>query len=106
VIVVTEFGRTVAMNGTAGTDHGTGSVAFVVGGAVKGGRVISDWPGLRPVDLLQGRDLRPTADLRSVFKAALVEHMGVEPGHVDRNVFPGGGEARPTPGLFRAMNVI
>jgi uncharacterized protein (DUF1501 family) len=102
VIVVTEFGRTVAMNGTAGSDHGTASAAFVVGGAVKGGQVIADWPGLRPSDLHQGRDLRATADLRSVFKAALIEHMGVDPGHVETKVFPDSGAARPTPGLFRA----
>jgi uncharacterized protein (DUF1501 family) len=102
VIVVTEFGRTVAMNGTAGTDHGTGGAAFLVGGAVKGGRVVADWPGLRPADLHQGRDLRPTADLRSIFKAALIGHMGADPGYVESKVFPDSGEARPTPGLFRA----
>ena len=102
VIVVTEFGRTVAMNGTAGTDHGTGGAAFVVGGAVKGGRVIADWPGLRPADLHQGRDLKPTADLRSIFKAALIEHMDADPGYVDSKVFPNSGEARATPGLFRS----
>jgi uncharacterized protein (DUF1501 family) len=102
VIVVTEFGRTVAMNGAAGTDHGTAGAAFVVGGAVKGGRVIADWPGLRPADLYQGRDLRPTADLRSIFKAALIEHMGADPGYIESKVFPDSGKARPTPGLFRA----
>ena len=101
VIVVTEFGRTVAMNGTAGTDHGTGGAAFVVGGAVKGGRVIADWPGLRAADLYQGRDLRATADIRSIFKAALVEHMGADPAYVESKVFPDSAEARATPGLFR-----
>ena len=69
---MTEFGRTVAMNGTAGTDHGTGGAAFLFGGAVNGGRVLADWPGLRPNDLLEGRDLRPTTDLRAVMKGVLV----------------------------------
>ena len=103
VIVVTEFGRTVAMNGTAGTDHGTGAAAFLVGGAVKGGRVVADWPGLRPADLYQGRDLRATADLRSLFKAALIEHMGADSAYVESKVFPNSTDARATPGLFRAV---
>jgi uncharacterized protein (DUF1501 family) len=102
VVVMTEFGRTVAMNGTGGTDHGTGGAAFLVGGAVKGGRVAADWPGLQPANLYEGRDLRPTADLRSVLKAALGEHMGVEPGFIDRTVFPASGEAQPMQGLFQA----
>jgi uncharacterized protein (DUF1501 family) len=101
VIVVTEFGRTVAMNGTAGTDHGTGGAAFVVGGAVAGRRMIADWPGLRAADLHEGRDLRPTADLRSIFKAALIEHMGADESEVENRVFPGSGAVRATPGLFR-----
>jgi uncharacterized protein (DUF1501 family) len=64
IVVATEFGRTARVNGTAGTDHGTGTVALLAGGAVKGGRVISDWPGLRPANLFEGRDLTPTSDLR------------------------------------------
>jgi uncharacterized protein (DUF1501 family) len=102
VLVMTEFGRTVAMNGTRGTDHGTAGAAFLVGGAVKGGRVLADWPGLRPADLHAGRDLRPTADLRSVMKAALVEHLGVDAGHSARIVFPDSAAAPLIPGLFRA----
>ena len=74
IVVATEFGRTARINGTGGTDHGTGTVALVVGGAVKGGRVISDWPGLKPANLYQGRDLAPTADLRAVFKGVLHDH--------------------------------
>ena len=84
VLVVTEFGRTAAMNGTRGTDHGTGSCAFLAGGAVRGGRVIADWPGLAPNALLENRDFKPTLDLRSVFKGVLDEHMHVDgkyPGH-------------------------
>jgi uncharacterized protein (DUF1501 family) len=103
VLVMTEFGRTVAMNGTAGSDHGTASAAFLVGGAVAGGRVLADWPGLKPADLYAGRDLKPTADLRSVMKAALTQHMGVDPGHVDRVVFPASEIAKPFEGLFRTV---
>jgi uncharacterized protein (DUF1501 family) len=101
VVVVTEFGRTVAMNGTGGTDHGTGGAAFLIGGAVNGGRVIADWPGLGPQQLYEGRDLRPTTDVRSVLKAALVDHLGVDAGHVDRIVFPQSAEIQTKPGLFR-----
>ena len=77
IVVATEFGRTARINGTEGTDHGTGTVALLVGGAVKGGRVISDWPGLKPANLYQGRDLAPTTDLRAVFKGVLHDHLGV-----------------------------
>jgi uncharacterized protein (DUF1501 family) len=101
VLVMTEFGRTVAMNGTAGSDHGTASAAFLAGGAVAGGRVVADWPGLKVANLYAGRDLAPTADLRSLMKAALTQHMGVDPGHVDRVVFPGSEGAKPFEGLFR-----
>ncbi|MEE9253966.1 MAG: DUF1501 domain-containing protein [Pseudomonadales bacterium] len=76
VLVVTEFGRTVAMNGTRGTDHGTASAAFVLGGAVAGGRVAADWPGLRHSDFYEGRDLRPTMDVRSLYLGLLSQHMG------------------------------
>src|SRR5262245_38816819 len=68
VIIATEFGRTVAPNGAAGTDHGTAGAAFVAGGAVRGGRVLADWPSLAQSALYEGRDLRPTTDLRAVFK--------------------------------------
>jgi len=102
VLVMTEFGRTVAMNGTAGSDHGTASAAFLLGGAVAGGRVLADWPGLAPAALYAGRDLKPTADLRSVMKAALRDHLRVDPGHIDRAVFPGSGGAAAFDGLFRA----
>jgi len=78
VAVVTEFGRTVAVNGTRGTDHGTGSAALLLGGAVNGGRVIADWPGLGKSDLYQERDLMPTSDMRSLFKGILSEHLAVD----------------------------
>jgi uncharacterized protein (DUF1501 family) len=88
VAVVTEFGRTVAINGTNGTDHGTGTVAFLAGGRIAGGRVIATWPGLGPSQLFEGRDLAPTTDLRAVMKALLVEHLRLPPDGVERVVFP------------------
>jgi uncharacterized protein (DUF1501 family) len=102
VLVVTEFGRTAAMNGTRGTDHGTGGCAFLVGGAVSGGRVIADWPGLSRTALLDNRDLRPTLDLRSVFKAVLDEHMHVDARTLATRIFPDSSGARPLQGLIRA----
>jgi uncharacterized protein (DUF1501 family) len=102
VLVVTEFGRTAAVNGTRGTDHGTGGCAFLVGGAVRGGQVIADWPSLSRSALLDNRDLKPTLDLRSVFKAVLDEHMHVDANTLAKRVFPDSGGARPLQGLIRA----
>ncbi|MGH8687933.1 MAG: DUF1501 domain-containing protein [Burkholderiales bacterium] len=100
VLVVTEFGRTVALNGSHGTDHGTATAAFVAGGAVRGGRVIAEWPGLADRDLYQGRDLRPTFDLRALFKAALVAQLGLGEAALETQVFPGSGDVKPLEGLF------
>ncbi len=102
VLMVTEFGRTAAVNGTRGTDHGTGTVALLCGGAVAGGRVIADWPGLSARALYQGRDLNPTLDLRAVFKGILSEHMGVPERAVDGEVFPDSGAVRALRGLTHA----
>ncbi len=102
VLVVTEFGRTAAMNGTRGTDHGTGSCAFLAGGAVRGGRVIADWPGLAPNNLLENRDLKPTLDLRSVFKGVLDEHLHVDGKSLTTRVFPDSFAAPTLCGLIRA----
>jgi len=102
VLVVTEFGRTAAVNGTRGTDHGTGGCAFLVGGAVRGGQVIADWPGLRRTALLDNRDLKPTLDLRSVFKTVLDEHLHVDANTLAKRVFPDSSGARPLSGLIRA----
>ncbi len=102
VAVVTEFGRTVHVNGTRGTDHGTATAAALLGGAISGGRIIADWPGLAHGKLYAGRDLRPTTDLRSVFKAVLVEHLGIGPDYVEREVFPESKTARPLQDLIRA----
>lgn len=101
VAVVTEFGRTVAVNGTRGTDHGTAAAAILVGGAVNGGRVIADWPGLGKSDLLQDRDLRPTADVRSLFKGVLAEHLSLSGSFLDNTVFPDSAAARPMRDLVR-----
>jgi uncharacterized protein (DUF1501 family) len=88
VAVVTEFGRTVAVNGTRGTDHGTASAALLLGGAVNGGRVIADWPGLGKSDLYQERDLMPTKDMRSLFKAVLADHLALSDSTLNTAVFP------------------
>jgi len=101
VLVVTEFGRTVAVNGTGGTDHGTATCAFLVGGAVAGGRVVADWPGLASSALYEGRDLRPTLDLRSVMKSALASHLGAAESGIEERVFPGSRAARPLDDLFK-----
>ncbi|HKU06506.1 MAG TPA: DUF1501 domain-containing protein [Bradyrhizobium sp.] len=99
VVVATEFGRTARINGTEGTDHGTGTVALLVGGAVKGGRIISDWPGLKTANLYQGRDLAPTTDLRAVFKGVLHDHLGIGEAAL-ASVFPDSAGARPMKGLL------
>jgi uncharacterized protein (DUF1501 family) len=101
VLLATEFGRTAATNGTRGTDHGTATVSFLLGGAVQGGRVLADWPGLSAHTLYQGRDLRPTTDLRSVLKGVLSEHLLVSSGALESSVFPNSTAARPIKGLFR-----
>ena len=101
VLVVTEFGRTVAVNGTRGTDHGTGAAAMLLGGAVNGGRVIADWPGLSPRALHEGRDLAPTLDLRAVFTALLTDHLGIARGFVEQQVFPDAPRLARLDGLVR-----
>jgi uncharacterized protein (DUF1501 family) len=101
VLVMTEFGRTAAMNGTKGTDHGTATVAFLAGGNVAGGRVLATWPGLSAGQLFQNRDLAPTLDIRSVAKGALTAHLGLSHAALAR-VFPGSAAAAPLQGLIRA----
>ncbi len=101
VLVVTEFGRTVRVNGTGGTDHGTGGVAFVLGGAVAGGKVGGDWPGLAQGRLFENRDLAPTTDLRSLAKGLLRDHLGL-PAQAVARAFPGSEAAAPTGSLVRA----
>jgi uncharacterized protein (DUF1501 family) len=101
VLAVTEFGRMAAANGTRGTDHGTGAAAFLVGGAVAGGHVIADWPGLSPSSLYQGRDLAPTRDLRAVMKGVLAGQMGLAPKTLSDSVFPDSAPVAPMAGLIR-----
>jgi uncharacterized protein (DUF1501 family) len=100
VAVVTEFGRTAAVNGTGGTDHGTGGVAFLAGGTVRGGRVLGDWPGLSPSQLNEGRDLRTTTDLRALFKGVLAQHLAVPEAALETEVFPDSRGVRAMEGLL------
>jgi uncharacterized protein (DUF1501 family) len=102
ILVATEFGRTVAVNGTGGTDHGTGSAAMLVGGAVKGGRVVADWPGLAQAALFEGRDLKPTLGLDQFVAGAVAGHYQVEPGKVMAALFPDTKGTAPVSGLSRA----
>lgn len=99
MLIATEFGRTAATNGTRGTDHGTGAAAFLVGGAVHGGRVVADWPGLSARALYQSRDLNPTMDIRSVLKGVLADHMRVPAAALESTVFPDSANARLLSGL-------
>ena len=99
VSLATEFGRTARINGTEGTDHGTATVTLLVGGALKGGRVIADWPGLKPADLYQNRDLMPTTDLRAVLKGVLCDHLRADEKALAQTVFPDSEAVKPTAGL-------
>ena len=100
VVVATEFGREVAINGTLGTDHGSGGAAFVLGGPVHGGRVVADWPGLASRDRYEGRDLKTTTDLRAVLKGVLGEHLQIPLQRLSGEIFPGS-EAVPALSLLR-----
>jgi uncharacterized protein (DUF1501 family) len=100
IVVVSEFGRTAAVNGTEGTDHGTGGLALLAGGAVNGGRIAGDWPGLGRGDLFEARDLRATTDLRAVFKGVLAGHLGVRDAALEELVFPGSREVAALDGLL------
>jgi uncharacterized protein (DUF1501 family) len=99
VALITEFGRTARINGTDGTDHGTGTVALLVGGALKGGRVIADWPGLKEADLLDKRDLKPTTDLRAVLKGVLKDHLRAPDRALAETIFPDSAAVQPLEGL-------
>jgi uncharacterized protein (DUF1501 family) len=99
VAVVTEFGRTAHINGTAGTDHGTATVALLAGGALKGGHVIADWPGLKAENLYEGRDLKPTTELHAVLKGVMRDHLKVEERALAKDVFPGSDRIKPMAGL-------
>ncbi len=100
IVLMTEFGRTAHINGTDGTDHGTATTAFLIGGAVKGGRVVADWPGLKPQQLYQQRDLNPTTDLRAVLKGVLRDHLGLSERALATTVFPDSAAVKPLDGLI------
>lgn len=100
IVVATEFGRTARINGTEGTDHGTGTTAFLAGGAVAGGRVITDWPGLKDSQLFEARDLAATTDIRAVVKGMAVDLLGASAGHLADVVFPGSQAVQPMKGLI------
>jgi uncharacterized protein (DUF1501 family) len=102
VVVASEFGRTVRGNGTGGTDHGTGGLSMLLGGAVAGGVVHADWPGLAERQLYQGRDLMTTTDIRAVFKGILRDHMGLNRRELDGEVFPDSRPVTALNGLIRS----
>jgi uncharacterized protein (DUF1501 family) len=100
ILVLTEFGRTVRVNGSGGTDHGTGTAAFLIGGAIAGGRVIADWPGLAARQLFENRDLQPTLDIRAIAKGVLGPHFGI-PAAGLATVFPNSDGIAPKTGLLK-----
>ena len=100
VVVCSEFGRTVAVNGTRGTDHGTGGLIMLLGGAIAGGEISGDWPGLKRTDLYHGRDLAPVNDVTAVLKGVLRDHLGIDRSTLDRSIFPG--SARAFDGLIKS----
>jgi uncharacterized protein (DUF1501 family) len=99
VVAVTEFGRTARINGTEGTDHGTGTVMLLAGGGLKGGRVVADWPGLKIAQLQDGRDLKPTTDVRGVLKGLLADQFGLSPAVLGSTIFPDSAGVQPMTGL-------
>jgi uncharacterized protein (DUF1501 family) len=100
VLMVTEFGRTVAANGSGGSDHGTAGAAFLAGGGVKGGRILGGWPGLAQNRLYEGRDLYPENDVRSLVKGMLAQHLAIPAETVEQAIFPQSGAAPAIRGLF------
>ncbi|MBS0334142.1 MAG: DUF1501 domain-containing protein, partial [Proteobacteria bacterium] len=99
VLVATEFGRTARANGTGGTDHGTGSTALILGGALKPGGIVGDWPTLKQSALFENRDVAPALDMRGLFKGVLAEHLGVDKAALETTIFPNSAAARPVSGL-------
>jgi uncharacterized protein (DUF1501 family) len=103
MIAVSEFGRTVRVNGGGGTDHGTAGLAMLAGGAVKGGRIIGDWPTLRPAALFEGRDLAPALDMRGLFKGLMRDHLGWDRARLDTGIFPDSKSVGPVDGLVNSI---
>ena len=102
VLVATEFGRTVAVNGTNGTDHGTATAAMLIGGAVQGRRVLADWPGLSQPSLYENRDLKATMSLEALIAGAAGESFVIDPALVARTVFKEGSGGKPMTGLIHS----
>lgn len=102
ILVATEFGRTVAANGTGGTDHGTAAAAMVIGGAVHGGRILTDWPGLAQANLFEGRDLKPTLGLDMLIASTCAETFKLDPERTARVLFPDAVRDKPVQRLLRA----
>ncbi|HEY4265799.1 MAG TPA: DUF1501 domain-containing protein, partial [Micropepsaceae bacterium] len=102
IVAASEFGRTVKVNGTGGTDHGTAGIGFMFGGAVAGGNIHAEWRGLKPSVLRDGRDLPAQTDTRALFKAALAEHLGVSKQALEEKIFPESATAAAPKGLIRA----
>lgn len=102
VVVVSEFGRTAAENGSKGTDHGTGGLAILAGGSVNGGKIWGVWPGLSNIALLDARDLAPANHLESLFKAILNQHLGLSERQIADTVFPGLNSIKIMENLFRS----
>jgi uncharacterized protein (DUF1501 family) len=99
IVLITEFGRTARINGTLGTDHGTATVMLLAGGALKGGRVIADWPGVKAANLREDRDLKPTTDVRAVLKGLLKDHLRADEQALAADAFPGSSDVKPLAGL-------
>ena len=99
VVCATEFGRTARINGTAGTDHGTASTVLLLGGALKTGGIVGDWPTLKQSALFENRDTAPTLDMRGLFKGILADHIGVERRALDTLVFPDSAGVAPLSGV-------
>ncbi len=100
IVAMTEFGRTVQVNGTGGTDHGTGGAMVLAGGAVRGGRVLGQWPGLDEASLFDRRDLMPTGDVRAPAAWLMMAMTGLNRDILERVVFPGLEMGRD-PGIVR-----
>lgn len=106
IVMATEFGRTVRVNGDDGTDHGVGTVTLLAGGAVAGGKVLGDWPGLSKANLYEDSDLKPTTDLRAVFKGVLADHVGVPRATLDTTIFPESSAVAPMTGLVKGARGV
>lgn len=93
IVVCSEFGRTVSANGSKGTDHGTGGLTMILGGAVNGGAVHGEWPGIKTANLHEGRDLFPANDISAILKGIMLDHLDISRKDLETNIFPNSGKA-------------